>query len=78
MKITRVTCKLPRGVVIGEMTGLNWDSLFPGVGRMIPDLFTKTVTVESNTQLTLTLDVPAGLESEVAKLLRGLADELAT
>jgi hypothetical protein len=74
MKTIRVTCKLPVGVAIGSGTLLNLGLDY--LGLKLPDLFKQQTRLESNEQLTLSLDIPAGSEQEVARLLRLLADEL--
>lgn len=72
MKLSRVSRKLPVGVVVHtdveEMTKL-FDGLF-STGM------TKQLKMESNTPLTLTLEVPDGEDKIVAAALREMADEL--
>jgi hypothetical protein len=69
MRFSRVKAKLPKGVVIVSENRLGlkaFDDLFAPV----------TERISSNYPLELTLEAPEGTETELAKLLRGMAAEL--
>jgi len=83
MKTVKVSCELPAGVVIGREVGdLSEGSDFFGIGKMVSDAILdgecreRATTLSSNRPLTLSLEIPPGLEAEVAKLLRQMASEL--
>lgn len=67
-RFVRVGRQLPVGVVLGSELGVDW--------KLLPDLVTRRTETTSTHQLTLTLEVPAGSEKEVAKALREMAEEL--
>ena len=72
MKLSRVSRKLPVGVVV-HTDVQEMAKLFDGLFRTGT---TKQLKIESNTPLTLTLEVPDGQDKTVAAVLREMADEL--
>jgi len=75
MRLSRVSQKLPNGVVLGSELGPTFNDSFDRiVGNLFPSF--RTVRAESNAALTLTLEVPDGLENETANALHQLAHQL--
>ena len=74
MKISRVTCKFPAGVTFGLASKSVLDDLFTPDG--FRDFFSVKKTTVTGPSTMATLEVPQGMEKEVADLLRKLANEL--
>ncbi len=75
-KFVRVSCRLPTGVVLGS-AGIQEGA--PGLlDRFVGDFFSehRLTRVESTAPLQLTLECPEALAGELAKIFRGLAEEL--